>query len=318
MSSAPRARVDVQLAFDQRADAAAGAVLRALLGVISGNLEGSLAGQDGEFLHQLRVSVRRSRTVQRQLQTVFPSRLLPGYRSEFRWLQRATGEARDLDVYLEGFAELCALVPDAWRGELEPLRMVLEHWRLAAHGEMTRALLSRRTSELIGDWEMLLETLVELPAEDRRDARLPIGELAGRRIQRLYERVVRLGERIGPTSPAAELHELRKRGKELRYMLELFGLSLFAGETVAAMITEVKALQQLLGRHQDREVQMAMLRSVADEVAVLSGGPRALMAMGILVDRLADDARIARREFTERFVLLADPARQEAIGQTFG
>ena len=52
------------------------------------------------------------------------------------------------------------------------------------------------------------------------------------------------------------------------------------------MIDSLKALQDVLGRHQDREVQIAMLRSLADEVATLPRGPRAVMAMGVLVERL--------------------------------
>ena len=64
----------------------------------------------------------------------------------------------------------------------------LAHWRLAAHGRRSRVLASRRASELLSDWEMLLETLVERPLEDRPAATQPIGETAGRRIRKAYPR----------------------------------------------------------------------------------------------------------------------------------
>ena len=96
-----------------------------------------------------------------------------------------------------------------------------------------------------------------------------------------------------PTGPAEDYHELRKKGKELRYLLELFGIKLFGEETVAPMVKALKGLQDVLGRHQDREVQMAMLRASADEVAGLRGGGAACMAMGVLIDRLAIDERAA-------------------------
>src|SRR6202042_2885197 len=105
------AKVDVSIGPDQRADAAASAVLRRLLTVVVENVDGAIAGDDIEYLHQLRIAVRRSRTVQRQLRTVFPAVELPGFRSDFRWLQRATGEARDLDVYVDGFGSLAKLLP---------------------------------------------------------------------------------------------------------------------------------------------------------------------------------------------------------------
>jgi CHAD domain-containing protein len=266
----------------------------------------------------LRIAVRRSRTVQRQFKHVFPPFDLTGFRSEFKWLQRATGESRDLDVYLLGFDELRGLVPEDMQDDLGPLRQVLGHWRLTAQAEMARTLSSRRTDELLGDWEMLLESLVERPVEDRRDATLPIGELAGRRIRRVYKQMRKMGRKLDPDSPAGGFHELRKKGKELRYLLELFGLQVHDGEVVSDLVSALKELQDVLGRHQDREVQIAMLRSLADEVAGLPRGPQAVLAMGVLIERLRADEREARREFGERFALLADDARHDQVKATFG
>ena len=110
-TSVVKAKVDVALAYEQRADAGAVAVMRRLLDVIAENMEGTISGEDPEHLHQLRIAVRRTRTVQRQFKDVFPSDELPGFRAEFRWLQQATGPARDLDVYLEDL--------DAWLRVLE-------------------------------------------------------------------------------------------------------------------------------------------------------------------------------------------------------
>src|SRR6202161_2088986 len=103
MSPPTSGKIDVPLAAEQRADAAVAMVLRALLKATVDNREGAFVGDDDEYLHQLRISARRARTVQRQLAGVFPALELPGFRSEFRWLQRATGEARDLDVHLSDF-----------------------------------------------------------------------------------------------------------------------------------------------------------------------------------------------------------------------
>ncbi len=318
MTLAPTSKVVVPLAYGQRADAAAVAVLRRLLGVIEGNRDGAIADEDSEFLHRLRIAVRRSRTVQRQLAGVFPALELPGFRTEFRWLQRATGEARDLDVYLLAFADMQALLPERAGGDLAPLRQVLEHWRLTAHFQMARAVASRRTDELLADWEMLLESLVEMPTADRPDAALPIGEVAGRRIRRVYRRVLRMGGAIDASSPAEAYHELRKKGKELRYLLELFGAQLHPTEVVDEMVRSLKALQDVLGRHQDREVQITMLRSLAEEVGGLPRGSRALMAMEVLIDRLRADEAAARNEFAQRFAALASEQQRRLVRDTFG
>ena len=65
-------KVGLPLTPDRRSDAAAAVVLRGMLEVIEANLDGTIADLDSEFLHDFRVSVRRSRSVQRELKTVFP------------------------------------------------------------------------------------------------------------------------------------------------------------------------------------------------------------------------------------------------------
>ena len=316
-SPVARAKVDVPLAYDMRADAAAVAVLRRLLAVIRDNLEGSIEGEDDEYLHQLRIAVRRSRTVQRQLAGAFALGELPGFRSDFRWLQQATGPARDLDVYVSDFGSLAEMLPDRQRPDLDPLRPVLLHSRMTARADMERALRSPRAVQLFEDWDRFLETLVELPVDDRPLAAEPIGRVAGNRIRKVYKRIVRMGGAIGPSSPPEAYHELRKKAKELRYLLELFGVKLFDEEHVAPMVRALKALQDVLGRHQDREVQMAMLYSVADEVATLPGGGRACLAMGALVDRLGLDEAAARGEFGDRFADFASHDQRTLVKHTF-
>jgi CHAD domain-containing protein len=318
MTSVQKAKVDVSIDPDQRADAAAASVLRRLLAVVADNVDGAITGEDIEYLHQLRIGVRRSRTVQRQLRRVFPAVELPGFRSDFRWLQRATGDARDLDVYVDGFGSLAKLLPEALRDDLEPMRAVLvEHQSAVRHGlELT--LRSRRMAELMDDWERLLESLVELPLEDRPDATRTISEVCGERIGKVYRRIVSMGDAISDSSPAEAFHELRKVGKELRYLLELFGVQLFDDAVVGPLIDSLKDLQELLGRHQDREVQVAMVRSLTGEVAPRPGGGPACLAMGTLVARLRDDELAARRAFAESFSELASADRRDAVNDSFG
>jgi hypothetical protein len=66
------AEADVELTPDLPADRAAVALSMRLLHVIEANLPGTLADIDTEFLHDLRVAVRRTRALQRELKRVFP------------------------------------------------------------------------------------------------------------------------------------------------------------------------------------------------------------------------------------------------------
>jgi CHAD domain-containing protein len=253
----------------------------------------------------------------KELKGVFPAEQLARFRAELRRLQQVTGPSRDLDVYVLDFDQLRAGLPAASRSDLEPLLRVLRARRVIARREMVRAMRSDRAEELRAEWPAFLSELVTLPTDGRPDAARPIGELAGERITKIYKRMVKMGRAIEDSSPPEALHELRKQGKELRYLLELFGLPLHPGDVVKPLVRALKSLQDTLGRHQDREVQIATLRSFRDQVSTLRGGAAALMAMGVLIEHLGEDERAARAEFAERFASFASKAQRALVMETF-
>jgi CHAD domain-containing protein len=310
-------KLHLTLARKQRADAAAVLVLRALLDVIEANFEGVIADIDSEFLHDFRVAIRRTRAVQRELRRVFPAADLAQFRARFRALQRVSGDSRDLDVYVLGFDSLRGLVPEATRSDLDPLLGVLRSRRLVAHREMVRTLRADETRELLRDWTAFLEGLVGMPVDDRPDAAAPIARVAGDRIVKVYRRMLKLGGAIDDDSPAEALHDLRKQGKELRYLLELFAAPVYPAEVVKPMVKSLKALQDVLGRHQDRAVQVMTLRGLSNEVSALPGGDAALMAMGLLVERLASDQQAAHSELADVFAAFSGGPQRRLVKETF-
>ena len=309
----------LKLALDpqERADAAAVKILRRLVEVIELNLPGTLEDLDSEFLHDLRVAVRRSRALQRELRGVFAPEPLRAFRDGFKELQRITGPVRDLDVQLLEFDALAASLPEEVDGDVEPLRRLLQAHLRAERRKMVRALRSGATRGLLENWSAFLDLLVASDESQRPDAARPVGDVAGARIATVYRRMVKMGSGIGDDTPAEALHELRKQGKELRYLLEFFQ-SLYPAAVVKPMVTSLKGLQDVLGRFQDREVQAALLRSLGDEVATLDGGAAALMAMGLLVQRLGEEQALARTQFAQSFAAFAAKSQRKLVGRTFG
>jgi CHAD domain-containing protein len=71
--------------------------------------DGTLAGDDIEELHSMRVSSRRLRAAMDAFADVFPSRSFRRYLREIKRITDTLGDARDLDVAIE---HLASLIPD--------------------------------------------------------------------------------------------------------------------------------------------------------------------------------------------------------------
>jgi CHAD domain-containing protein len=178
---------------------------------------------------------------------------------------------------------------------------------------MVRSLRSAKAGKILSDWSAFLDGLEDAPVEDRPDAEKPVQAVASRRIARVYGRMVKMGSAIDDASPHEALHDLRKKGKELRYLLELFG-GVFPADVTKPMVRTLKALQDTLGRFQDREVQADLVRSLAGEIS----DTRAVMAIGVLAEHLTDEQEAARAEFAERFAAFAAKPQRRLVAETFG
>jgi CHAD domain-containing protein len=244
---------------------------------------------------------------------VFPPAELKRARREFRRLQQITGPVRDLDVHLLDVDELIA----AGRSELAPVRVVLGAHRRRERGRMLRSLHAARTRRTLDDWRALVAALPERPEDDRPDAARAIEACAAERIAHVYGRMLRKGRKIDDDAPPEALHDLRKRGKELRYLLELFG-DLFPDEVTRPLVRALKDLQDTLGRFQDREVQAEELRALSGDIAAHDGGAEALLAVGALVAELAEQQDAARAEFAERFGTFSAKRVRRTVREAFG
>lgn len=309
---------DVDVAIDRAMTAAraTGAICRRLAEIVEANLPGTVDDVDPEFLHDLRVAIRRSRSVLREMRGVLPPEETERSRKDLGWIQEVTGPTRDLDVMLLDWPSMETQVPEAMRPDLEPLRRLLQAERDRHFRAMRRHLRSRRFVEAWDAWRHTLAGGVEGAAAGP-DSEKPIGALAGGRIVAVYRHMVRMGSAIDDSSPAGDLHELRKRGKELRYLLELFG-PMWPSETVKPLITSLKGLQDTLGHFQDDEIQIKELRSLGPTLAPLPGGTDSLIALGFVIEDLAVSQARGRSDFSRRFSQFANRSNRELVATTFG
>jgi CHAD domain-containing protein len=275
-------------------------VLTNLAATIEANWAGTVDEIDPEFLHDLRVAVRRTRALLAAGQDVLPPDVVSEARAGFAWLGSLTGPARDLDVYLiewHGYADPLGASAAA---ALEPVRALLDERSHVAHRELERRLQSDEAAQLMVSWRHRLATMPFLEPRGR-DGDEPLGRVVDRLVRKAHRRLVDHGREIDDTSPAEQVHDLRKDAKKLRYLLECFG-SLLPDDERKRFVQRLKALQDNLGAHQDAEVHVALIREIADELHRRpSTSPDTLLAMGQLTERLEQIRVATRAEFAERF-----------------
>ncbi len=278
-------------------------VLVRLADIFDANWEGTVNDVDPEFLHDLRVAVRRTRSVLAQGRHVVASGDRDRFRHGFAWLGEQTGPARDLDVYVTEWDRYVAPLGSNAAALLAPLRSHIVSLRQDEHERLARALHSEPCRDLRTAWCSWLRAGGDGTGTGTmpRDAGRPLGEVVVERMVAAQDQVLARGRGIGPRSPAEDLHELRKDAKKLRYLLECFA-SLLAGGPRKAFVQHLKALQDNLGEHQDTEVHASRLREMSKD---LYRRPETtadtMLAMGQLSEQLDRRRQAARDEFSERF-----------------
>jgi CHAD domain-containing protein len=297
----------VELTAGMPAATALAAILTSLLAAAEANVRGAIRDVDTEFLHDLRVAVRRTRSALKLAGQALPGDLAARYRPEFGWLGELTTPTRDLDVYLLGFDQMTVGLVAATSQELAPFHQYLERTRTTAHRELVRGLRSARFARLTSEWRAELASV--RPARKRPT----VGQLASQQIAVAQRRALRAGQRITAITPAGELHDLRKRCKELRYLVEMFG-SLHDPAQRWQAVRELRALQDCLGEFQDADVQRAEIHAFADRMLAEKSAPAAtLLAMGEIAAGLARRQLRARIEFDGRFAAFAGQASQARL-----
>lgn len=310
--SAPGPRVPAVHSLDREMAAIDGfrCVLTDLAATIDANWQGTIDQTGPEFLHDLRIAVRRTRTVLGAAKRVFPAPLGDDAREGFAWLADLTTTPRDLDVYLLEWSSYTEPFDARVVAQLEPVRDRLERHRGNAHTELQRALDSDRATTLMEAWPALLATRPDndLPQWALR----PLGDVVAKRISRAHHRLLEHGRLIGPETVAERLHDLRKDAKKLRYLLECFD-ELFPKRALKRCTKRLRALQDNLGEHQDAVVHVQLLRTVARELHAAGASADTMVSIGQLTERLDQQRREARAEFAERFAAFDTPKTQATI-----
>ncbi|WP_377271456.1 CHAD domain-containing protein [Peterkaempfera sp. SMS 1(5)a] len=225
-------------------------------------LDAAVRRDQPDSVHQMRISARRLRSALKSFRAVLDRRATDSVADELKWLGTQLAADRDREVLTERLHSRVAALPAAL--VVGPVAARLRTWsvRSAARTreELVSALDTPRYLALLNSLDVLLADPPLQPAAARPAAQvLPAAVLRDWR---------RLADRIEPAMAAApgqdrdlRLHEARKAAKRARYTAE--AVEPVLGRPARRFRREMKAVQGLLGEHQDSVVARTTLRQLA-------------------------------------------------------
>ncbi len=255
-----------------------------------------------DSIHQMRVTTRKLRSLLRDYQDSFGLPDDGWVLDELRELAGILGMARDAEVLAQRYAHaLDGLTPELVRGPVRE-RLVGGAQRRYRTG-LRRSLIAMRSQRYF----RLLDALDSIAAHT--PTAVPGEELAPVTIDAAYKKVrkaakaakaTEAGAQVDLEGPAAEherneaIHRIRKRAKRLRYT---------AAATGADKVSEqAKAIQSLLGDHQDSVVSREHLSHEA-EAAHAAGGDT--FTYGLLYQQEEELAQRCRQQLEDALRKLA-------------
>jgi CHAD domain-containing protein len=222
--------------------------------------DGVINNLSTESLHDFRITIRKIRCLLAEMDGILPEPGLTENKDDFRKMMDKTGLLRDLEVCIQMLEENKGKKIFA-NGELEA---VLAHVHLNENKErkfFINYLKSEDFKVQRKQWKNYLDKINNVEHALER-SKSPIRLVSTESICLRYLKTVRQAIKVsGKKNTMEKIHELRKSGKKLRYLIDLFS-DLYPEKTVKRTMKELKKFQDCLGRLQDLEMQAGLLTEI--------------------------------------------------------
>ncbi|UCB56150.1 MAG: CHAD domain-containing protein [Thiotrichales bacterium] len=286
-------------------------ILLRLLEIMQQNTAGSIRGRDSEFMHDFRVSIRKTRSALTQITRVLPQGTIIRFNQFFSGLGKLTNPIRDGDVFLLKLESYQQCLKPSSQEHLKPLREYLVTSRATAQKKFVETLKTQEHRDQIKEWREYLENAdpTEPPLEN---SGRPVYKLADELIWNMYQLALEEGNAITDETEAEALHELRKTCKKLRYLMEFFQ-SLYPARDIRELIRAMKGLQDNLGVFNDLHVHAGILKKFIKQ----SPDSRAKKACKQIVNELKRRQVKTRGKFAERYAAFSSGETQKEFRELF-
>lgn len=211
-----------------------------------------ILGQDPEFNHQYRVTLRRMRSLSLLLKELLPQFERTLLKPSLKLVMKKTNLLRDLDVFIMDKARYVNMLPEH-KASLERMFTIIEDHQFEEQQRVADWLTSRRYLST----SILIENSLRraLRSEDQSEPVDPLS-FANNKIVTQFHRVSKSINKISDTSEDSDIHALRIKCKSLRYLLECF-TALYSKDQHKNNVKQLKLLQDKLGNFNDASTQVA-------------------------------------------------------------
>lgn len=310
------ARPVVKLKLNATASEAMSKVSTAFLDIARKNEAGIIDDIDTEFLHDYRVSIRKLRSILKQLKGVYNEEITTQALEDFATMARTTNSLRDLDVFLLKTNTYMKILPPELNDALEPFTQHLRDKREREYKRVIRHLKTKKYQALIGKWQTFFDSEIDPESLGENGNGSILKQVKGTIFKR-FKQVITFGRLINDETQDKDLHRLRIQCKKLRYQLELFQY-LFPQKEIQYLIRHLKVLQTNLGNYNDLSVQ---LRTLTDYLMTIK--PRQTdaitnaAAIGALIGQLSRMKHYQRQSFHQSFEQFDHPKVRRLFKQLF-
>jgi len=210
---------------------------------------------EDDSVHQMRVTVRRLRSVLATYRPLLDAEWSEPLRVELKWLAALLGEVRDAEVLRRRLRR--------WAAEHGPGPTSVDALR-AALAERQAQGRARLLPELDGDrYRALIAGLADGLRWSEAD---PRKKALRKRLRRSWRRLAVAADAVGETDDTEErrrrLHEVRKKAKRVRYAAESLG-GVF-GKDAERLAKAAKSVQSTLGDLNDATVMIMTIGQVPE------------------------------------------------------
>ncbi len=250
-----------------------------------------IIGQNPEFNHQYRVTLRRIHSLCVLLEEILPPFERKLLKPNLKLLMKRTNLLRDLDVFLIDKPRYLTMLPKH-KASLENIFSVIKNRQVDEQQHVANWL---RSTLHVNTTVMIENSLLRTLQYENRSKSLTTQPYANNKIREQFRKVNKSAKPITRDSEDEIIHSLRIQCKSLRYLLESFS-ALYSAEQHNQNIKHLKFLQDQLGKFNDTSNQITFFTHLRKDATAQKADRHTLKA---LIREIKSQHELSRQSILE-------------------